>query len=62
MDLINRAARRHAPNHLNLGIRFGGDAHDALVKASRETHGRLLEVHGGKTPPYGQLPRAAARH
>ena len=33
IDVINAATRRHAPNHLNLGIRFGGEAHDPLVRA-----------------------------
>jgi hypothetical protein len=35
LAVINAAVRRHAPNHLNLGIRFGGNPHDDLVKATR---------------------------
>lgn len=32
---INAATRRHAPNHLNLGIRFGGNPHEDLLKVTR---------------------------
>lgn len=28
-----------------------------LVAAARLTHGRLLEVHSGKAPPFNQKPR-----
>jgi hypothetical protein len=35
LDTINEATRRHAPNHLNLGIRFGGDVGEALIRAAR---------------------------
>lgn len=35
LDTINAAVRRHDPNHLNLGIRFGGNPHDDVVKAAR---------------------------
>ena len=35
LEVINAACRRHAPHHLNLGIRFGGGTHDELVKAMR---------------------------
>ena len=31
---VNRAIKKHDPNHLNLGLRFGGDPPDDLVKAS----------------------------
>ena len=31
---INAAVRRHAPNHLNLGIRFGGEPSEAVMKAA----------------------------
>lgn len=36
LDTINAAVRKHAKNHLNLGIRFGGNPHDDVVKAARE--------------------------
>jgi hypothetical protein len=32
LDVINAACRKHAPHHLNLGIRFGGEPHDGLVR------------------------------
>lgn len=35
LDTINAAVRRHDPNHLNLGIRFGGNPHDDVVRAAR---------------------------
>jgi hypothetical protein len=34
VDTINAAIRRHDPNHLNLGIRFGGDPSDDVLKAA----------------------------
>jgi hypothetical protein len=34
LDTINSAVRKHAPNHLNLGIRFGGEPHDDIIKAA----------------------------
>lgn len=35
LDTINAAVRNHDRNHLNLGIRFGGNPHDDVVKAAR---------------------------
>ncbi len=35
LEVINAAVRKHAPNHLNLGIRFGGDPHEDVIKAAR---------------------------
>ena len=32
--MINAAIKKHDPNHLNLGLRFGGNPPDDLVKAS----------------------------
>lgn len=32
---INAAIKKHDPNHLNLGLRFGGSAPDEIIKASR---------------------------
>jgi len=34
VDTINAAARRHDPNHLNLGIRFGAEPKDDVLKAA----------------------------
>jgi hypothetical protein len=35
LKTINAAVRKHDPNHLNLGIRFGGTPDDELVKLAR---------------------------
>jgi hypothetical protein len=35
ISTINAAVKKHDPNHLNLGLRFGGSAHDAIIKASK---------------------------
>ena len=32
---VNSAVKKHDPNHLNLGLRFGGSASDEIVKASK---------------------------
>jgi hypothetical protein len=34
LDTVNAAVRRHDTNHLNLGIRFGGNPHDEVIKAA----------------------------
>jgi len=33
---INNALKRHDPNHLNLGLRFGGSAPEEIIKASKD--------------------------
>ena len=35
VDTINAAVRRHDTNHLNLGIRFGGDPSEGVIRAAR---------------------------
>jgi len=35
LDTINTAVRKHDPNHLNLGIRFGGSPADEVLKVAR---------------------------
>ena len=32
---VNAAVKKHDPNHLNLGLRFGGSAPDEIIKASK---------------------------
>ncbi|HUU99407.1 MAG TPA: hypothetical protein VMW32_00455, partial [Bacteroidales bacterium] len=34
ITIVNAAIKKHDPNHLNLGLRFGGNPPDDLVKAS----------------------------
>jgi hypothetical protein len=36
LDTINAAIRHHDTNHLNLGIRFGGNPHDDVIQAARD--------------------------
>ncbi len=35
VDTINAATRKHDPNHLNLGIRFGGEPNDDVLNVAR---------------------------
>ncbi|HEX2975503.1 MAG TPA: hypothetical protein VHO68_06165 [Bacteroidales bacterium] len=35
IGMVNSAIKKHDPNHLNLGLRFGGSAPDEIVKASK---------------------------
>lgn len=35
ISIVNAAIKRHDPNHLNLGLRFGGSASDEIIKASK---------------------------
>ena len=35
IDTINAAVKKHDTNHLNLGIRFGGEPHDDIIKIAR---------------------------
>ena len=34
IGIVNAAVKKHDPNHLNLGLRFGGSASDEIIKAS----------------------------
>ena len=36
INIVNAAIRKNDPNHLNLGIRFGGSVPDDIIKASKE--------------------------
>lgn len=40
INTINAAVKKHDPNHLNLGIRFGGHVSDEIIKT-----GRLFDVY-----------------
>jgi hypothetical protein len=35
IETVSAAIKRHDPNHLNLGLRFGGSAPEAIIRASR---------------------------
>ena len=46
INIVNAAIRKHDPNHLNLGIRFGGSAPDDIIKASKGFDVFSLNVYG----------------
>ncbi len=35
LEIVNSAVRKHDPNHLNLGIRYGGYPPDEIIRASK---------------------------
>ena len=35
LDVVNSAVKKHDPNHLNMGIRYGGSAPDEIIRASK---------------------------
>jgi hypothetical protein len=35
LEIVNAAIRKHDPNHLNLGIRFGGKPSDEVIRTAR---------------------------
>lgn len=35
LEIVNSAVRKYDPNHLNLGIRYGGSAPDEIIQASK---------------------------
>lgn len=53
------ATGRHDGENYNIGfIDVTDRPYDELVAAAKLTHERLLEVHGGKTPPVDRKPKA----
>jgi hypothetical protein len=46
IGIINNAIKKHDPNHLNLGIRFGGSAPDDIIKASKGFDVFSLNIYG----------------
>ncbi|MCX6320320.1 MAG: hypothetical protein NTX93_00725 [Bacteroidia bacterium] len=46
IGIVNAAIRKHDPNHLNLGIRFGGSAPDDIIKASKGFDVFSLNIYG----------------
>ncbi len=57
LQVINAAVRKHAPNHLNLGIRFGGSPHDDLIKLTRGFDVFSINIYR-YAPPRATLDRA----
>lgn len=57
LDVINAAVRRHAPRHLNLGIRFGADPDAAVVATARGFDVFSINIYR-YAPPNATLDRA----
>lgn len=36
IDIVNRSIKKYDPNHLNMGMRYGGGPTDELIKASKD--------------------------
>lgn len=51
INIVNAAIKKHDPNHLNLGIRFGGSAPDDIIKASKGFDVFSLNIYGYVTNP-----------
>lgn len=56
IEVINAACRRHAPNHLNLGIRFGGNPHEEILKPLRGCDVFSINIYR-PAPPRATLDR-----
>jgi hypothetical protein len=56
LDIINAAVRKYDPNHLNLGIRFGGHPTDEVVRMARIFDVYSLNVY--EYEPTRQMKRA----
>ncbi len=54
------ATGRNDGENYNIGfVDVTDQPYAEMVAAAKLTHGRLLEVHSGKTPPFSQKPRAS---
>ncbi len=49
LSAVNEAVKRHDPNHLNLGLRYGGHAPDEIIKASMGFDVFSLNIYGYDT-------------
>lgn len=56
LEVINAAVRKHAPNHLNLGIRFGGNPEDNAVRIARGSDVFSINIYR-YAPPRATLDR-----
>jgi hypothetical protein len=56
LNVINTAIRRHDPNHLNLGIRFGGKPADEIVRLAR-----VFDVYSQNVYSHAPDPRSLDR-
>lgn len=46
LSMVNSAIKKHDPNHLNLGIRYGGSPPDDIIKASKGFDVFSLNIYG----------------
>jgi hypothetical protein len=56
LDIISAAVKKYDPNHLNLGIRFGGSCSDALLRTGRKFDVCSINVY--EYEPMAQIDRA----
>jgi hypothetical protein len=49
LSIVNAAVRKHDPNHLNLGLRYGGTPPDDIIKASLDFDVFSLNIYGYDT-------------
>jgi len=49
MSIVNAAVKKHDPNHLNLGLRYGGTPTDDIIKASSDFDVFSLNIYGYET-------------
>jgi len=49
ISIVNAAIRKHDPNHLNLGLRYGGNPPDDIIKASLDFDVFSLNIYGYDT-------------
>jgi hypothetical protein len=59
LEVINAAVRKHAPNHLNLGIRFGGNPEDDIVGIAKGSDVFSINIYR-HAPPRATLDRVHA--
>jgi len=49
LSIVNTAVKNHDPNHLNLGLRYGGTPPDDIIKASKDFDVFSLNIYGYDT-------------
>jgi hypothetical protein len=59
LEVVNAAVRKHAPNHLNLGIRFGGNPDDDAVRIAKGSDVFSVNIYRD-APPRATLDRVHA--
>jgi hypothetical protein len=59
LEVINAAVRKHAHNHLNLGIRFGGNPDDGAVRIAKGSDVFSINIYR-YAPPRATLDRVHA--